>query len=119
MIIVGLSLAVLLLVADRVFDFTGILIEANSNDKSIAVLAFADMSPGKDQEYFSDGISEEILNLLTKIKDLKVISRTSSFSYKGENQNIQKIGDELNVAHILEGSIRKSGNTFRITTQHY
>ncbi|RIA09016.1 TolB-like protein [Flavobacteriaceae bacterium MAR_2010_72] len=86
-------------------------------DKSIAVLAFADMSPEKDQEYFSDGISEEILNLLAKIPDLKVISRTSSFSYKGKEQNIKKIGEELQVGHVLEGSIRKSGNTFRITTQ--
>jgi hypothetical protein len=75
-IIAGLTLAVLFLVADRIFNFT----EKTNNDKSIAVLAFADMSPNKDQEYFSDGISEEILNLLTKIPDLKVISRTSSFS---------------------------------------
>ena len=86
-------------------------------DKSIAVLAFADMSPEKDQEYFSDGISEEILSLLSSLPDLKVISRTSSFSYKGKNLDIRKIGEELNVANILEGSIRKSGNTFRITAQ--
>lgn len=91
--------------------------ESSVMDKSIAVLAFADMSPNKDQEYFSDGISEEILNLLAKIPELKVISRTSSFSYKGKEQNIKKIGEELQVAHVLEGSIRKSGNTFRITTQ--
>ena len=91
--------------------------ENTNNDKSIAVLAFADMSPNKDQEYFSDGISEEILNLLTKIPDLKVMSRTSSFSYKGKEQNIKKIGEELQVAYVLEGSIRKSGNTFRITAQ--
>jgi len=91
--------------------------ESSVMDKSIAVLAFADMSPEKDQEYFSDGISEEILNLLAKIPELKVISRTSSFSYKGKEQNIKKIGEELRVAHVLEGSIRKSGNTFRITTQ--
>lgn len=114
-IMAGLSIAVVLLLVDRIFNLTGA--DDQSNDKSIAVLAFADMSPEKDQEYFSDGISEEILNLLAKIKDLKVISRTSSFSYKGENQNIQKIGEELNVGHILEGSIRKAGNTFRITTQ--
>ncbi|RXJ52487.1 tetratricopeptide repeat protein [Gelidibacter gilvus] len=86
-------------------------------DKSIAVLAFADMSPEKDQEYFSDGISEEILNLLVKIPNLKVISRTSSFSYKGKDVKIKKIGEELHVNHVLEGSIRKSGNTFRITAQ--
>ncbi len=86
-------------------------------DKSIAVLAFADMSPEKDQEYFSDGISEEILNLLAKIPELKVISRTSSFSFKGKEVTTAEIGKALNVAHILEGSIRKSGNTFRITAQ--
>jgi len=91
--------------------------EMTNNDKSIAVLAFADMSPEKDQEYFSDGISEEILNLLAKVPDLKVISRTSSFSYKGKDQDVKKIGEELHVAHVLEGSVRKSGNTFRITTQ--
>ena len=86
-------------------------------DKSIAVLAFDDMSPGKDQEYFSDGISEAILNLLTKMPDLKVISRTSSFYYKGKEQNIKEIGKELQVGYVLEGSVRKSGDTFRITTQ--
>ena len=93
------------------------LVAPASIDKSIAVLAFADMSPGKDQEYFSDGISEEILNLLTKVPTLKVISRTSSFSYKEKALDIKQIGKELHVAHILEGSIRKSGNTFRITVQ--
>ena len=93
------------------------LVTANAIDKSIAVLAFADMSPDKDQEYFSDGISEEILNLLTKVPDLKVISRTSSFSYKEKAVDVKQIGKELHVAHILEGSIRKSGNTFRITAQ--
>lgn len=85
--------------------------------KSIAVLAFADMSPERDQEYFSDGISEEILNLLAKIPDLKVISRTSSFSYKDKGMDIKQIGEELGVGYILEGSIRKYGSTFRITTQ--
>jgi TolB-like protein/tetratricopeptide (TPR) repeat protein len=87
------------------------------NDKSIAVLAFADMSPNQDHEYFSDGISEEILNLLAKVPDLKVISRTSSFAYKGKEKNIKQIGEELHVGHLLEGSIRKSGNTVRITAQ--
>jgi len=85
--------------------------------KSIAVLAFKDMSPDHDQEYFSDGISDELLNLLTKIPELRVISRTSSFSYKGKNVTLEKIGKELDVTHILEGSVRKSGNTLRITTQ--
>lgn len=85
--------------------------------KSIAVLAFADLSPKKDQEYFSDGISEELLNLLAKISELRVISRTSSFSYKGKNKTVEKIGKELDVTHILEGSVRKFGNQLRITTQ--
>jgi len=115
-IIAGLSLAVLLLVADRIFDFSGINDATNTN-KSIAVMAFADMSPEKDQEYFSDGISEEILNLLAQITDLKVISRNSSFSFKNKEVTANEIGDALNVKHVLEGSIRKSGNTFRITTQ--
>jgi TolB-like protein/Tfp pilus assembly protein PilF len=93
-------------------------IETNEIDKkSIAVLAFADLSPKKDQEYFSDGISEELLNLLAKISELRVISRTSSFSYKGKNKTVEKIGKELDVTHILEGSVRKSGNQLRITTQ--
>ena len=84
---------------------------------SIAVLPFTDMSPAKDQEYFSDGMSEELLNLLSKIQDLKVISRTSSFSFKGKNLDVRKIGENLGVATILEGSVRKSGNTIRITAQ--
>src|SRR5688572_8607004 len=88
-----------------------------SNDQSIAVLPFTDMSPAKDQEYFSDGMSEELLNLLSKIHDLKVISRTSSFSFKGKNLDVRKIGKDLGVANILEGSVRKSGNTIRITAQ--
>jgi len=84
---------------------------------SIAVLAFDDMSPDKDQEYLSDGISEEILNYLAKYKDLKVISRTSSFAYKGKDVTIDVIGEELGVAYVLEGSVRKAGDTYRITVQ--
>jgi len=87
------------------------------NDQSIAVLPFVDMSQDKDQEYFSDGMSEELLNLLSKIPNLKVISRTSSFSFKGKNMDVRKIGENLGVANILEGSIRKSGNMIRITAQ--
>ena len=88
-----------------------------TTDKSIAVLAFADMSPQKDQEYFSDGISEELLNILAKIPELKVISRTSSFSYKGKNKTATEIAKELDVSYILEGSIRKAGNMVRVTAQ--
>jgi TolB-like protein/class 3 adenylate cyclase/Tfp pilus assembly protein PilF len=90
---------------------------ADKAGQSIAVLPFTDMSPAKDQEYFSDGMSEELLNLLSKVQDLKVISRTSSFSFKGKNLDVRKIGENLGVANILEGSVRKSGNTIRITAQ--
>lgn len=120
-IIIGLVIALGLLIKNSISTQASPVAEDSitevANDKSVAVLAFADMSPEHDQEYFSDGISEEILNLLTKVPELKVISRTSSFSYKGMEVTIKKIGQELNVSHILEGSIRKSGNTFRITTQ--
>jgi TolB-like protein len=87
------------------------------NPKSIAVLPFADMSPEKDQEYMSDGIAEELLNLLAKVPDLKVIARTSSFAFKGEKIEVAEIAKRLNVAHVLEGSVRKAGNTVRITAQ--
>ena len=85
--------------------------------QSIAVLPFVDMSPDKDQEYFSDGISEELLNQLAKIKDLHVAGRTSSFSFKGRDDDLRVIGEKLNVAHVLEGSIRKAGNRVRVTAQ--
>ena len=86
-------------------------------EKSIAVLPFVDMSPNKDQEYFSDGISEELLNLLAKISELRVISRSSAFSFKGKDIDIPEIAKRLHVTHILEGSVRKSGNKVRITAQ--
>ena len=84
---------------------------------SIAVLPFADMSPDKDHEYFSDGISEELLNLLAKIPELRVASRTSAFSFKGETLEISEIAERLDVAHVLEGSVRKDGNQVRVTAQ--
>ena len=86
-------------------------------DKSIAVLPFVNMSADKDQEYFADGIAEELLNLLSKIPQLRVISRSSAFSFKGQNLETPEIGKRLNVAHILEGSVRKAGNQVRITAQ--
>lgn len=85
--------------------------------KSIAVLAFDDLSPNKDQEYLGDGIAEEILNVLAKIEGLKVIGRTSSFSYKGKDTDLKTIGEELGVNTILEGSVRKDENQIRITAQ--
>jgi len=86
-------------------------------DNSIAVLPFANMSSDPEQEYFSDGITEEILNLLVNIPDLKVTSRTSAFSFKGQNPDIQTVAKKLGVEHILEGSVRKAGDRVRITAQ--
>jgi len=92
-------------------------VDLETLDKSIAVLPFIDMSPQKDQEYFCDGISEEIINALVKIPNLKVSGRTSSFSFKNQNIDLKQIGEALGVTTVLEGSIRKSGNTLRITAQ--
>lgn len=86
-------------------------------DKSIAVLPFDNISNDPDQNYFSDGMMEEILNHLVKIKGLKVISRTTMMQYKGTNKSMSEIASELNVATLLEGSVRKSGNQLRITVQ--
>jgi len=85
--------------------------------KSIAVLPFTDLSPGHDQEYFSDGMAEEILSALAKVKDLKVAGRTSSYSFKGKNEDLRAIGKALVVAHVLEGSVRKQGDRVRVTAQ--
>jgi TolB-like protein len=84
---------------------------------SIAVLPFVNMSTDVENEFFSDGIAEEILNVLASIPDLKVAARTSAFAYKGTNTNISKIASELGVNHVLEGSVRKSGNQVRVTAQ--
>jgi serine/threonine protein kinase/Tfp pilus assembly protein PilF len=84
---------------------------------SIAVLPFADMSPQKDQDYFCEGIAEEIINALSKIEALRVISRSSAFAFKGQNQDIRKVGEQLGVGTVLEGSIRKAGNRLRISAQ--
>jgi len=86
-------------------------------NRSIAVLPFADMSPEQDQEYLSDGIAEELLNLLAKVPDLQVAARTSSFSFKGKDVKIADVARELSVAHVLEGSVRKAGDRVRITAQ--
>jgi TolB-like protein len=121
-----LAVAVCFLLVDKVF-----ISGSNNTDErqeagianlpdftsSIAVLAFDDMSPNKDQEYLSDGISEEILNYLAKYRDLNVKSRTSSFAYKGKDVTIDVIGEELGVAYVLQGSVRKGGDTYRITVQ--
>lgn len=86
-------------------------------EKSIAVLPFVDMSEKHDQEYFSDGLSEELLDLLAKTEGLQVIARTSSFYFKGKQVTIAEIANTLHVAHLLEGSVRKAGRTMRVTAQ--
>ena len=92
-------------------------VETSAQEPSIAVLPFVNMSADPEQEYFSDGISEEILNVLVRVKGLKVASRTSSFTYKGKDLNIPEIAKQLKVGNIVEGSVRKSGNRVRITAQ--
>ena len=86
-------------------------------EKSIAVLPFADMSEKKDQEYFGDGMAEEILNLLVKIPELKVIGRTSSFRFKGKADDLRTIGATLGAAYVVQGSVRRSGDRVRVTAQ--
>jgi serine/threonine protein kinase/TolB-like protein/cytochrome c-type biogenesis protein CcmH/NrfG len=88
-----------------------------AGDKSIAVLPFIDMSEKRDQEYFSDGLSEELIDQLSRNPELRVIARTSSFQFKGRNEDVRAIAEKLGVAHILEGSVRKAGNALRITAQ--
>ena len=85
--------------------------------RSIAVLPFLDMSQEQEQEYFCDGMAEELIDALIRIKDLRVSARTSAFSFKGQQQDIREIGNKLNVATVLEGSVRKAGNRLRITAQ--
>jgi TolB-like protein/Tfp pilus assembly protein PilF len=85
--------------------------------RSIAVLPFADMSPGGDEEYFADGMSEELISRLSKIEDLRVVARTSAFAFKGKNVDIREIGEQLDVGAVVEGSVRKAGDRLRITAQ--
>ncbi|MEP4891995.1 MAG: hypothetical protein ABJV04_18375 [Aliiglaciecola sp.] len=91
--------------------------DQEQSTQSIAVLPFVNMSSDTEQEYFSDGISEELLNLLAQIPKLQVAGRTSSFAFKDKNEDLREIGEALNVKHILEGSVRKSGTKLRITAQ--
>ena len=84
---------------------------------SVAILPFVDMSPGRDQEYFCDGIAEEIINSLCCIRDLRIASRTSSFQFKGRAADVREIGRALGVGAVLEGSVRKAGERVRITAQ--
>jgi adenylate cyclase len=108
------------LVAATVKSFaTRASVESKSatNTKSVAVLAFANLSDEKGSEYFSDGISEELLTVLQKIPGLHVAARTSAFSFKGKNATAQEIGEKLDVAHLVEGSVQKSGNRVKVTVR--
>jgi TolB-like protein/Flp pilus assembly protein TadD len=118
-IIAVLAVAVVLLLTDRFVLRHGIneTIVAPIPEKSIAVLPFVNISEDKANDYFSDGISEELLNLLAKIPQLKVTARVSSFSFKGKEVDIPEIARRLGVAHVLEGSVRKAGDQVRITAQ--
>ncbi len=122
-IIAILSLAVVLLLANQFVlrhhenEPAGVASSATPiPGKSVAVLPFKDLSPKRDQESFSEGMAEEILNALARIKNLKVVGRASSFHYRGNDVALEKIGSELGVAHILEGSVRNQGEQLRITT---
>ncbi len=113
-IIFLLLVAVIVLAYPRIFNKNKTEPEGQSWTHSIAVLPFADMSPNRDQEFFCDGMSDEIINALTNVDNLRVIARTSAFSFKGKNMDVRTIGNELGVANLLEGSVRKSGNQLRV-----
>ena len=103
---------------DREFDSKiDIARMESANEKSIAVLPFADLSPAKDHGYFSDGIAEEILSALTKIDGLCVAARRSSFWFKGKDVQLSEIARKLSVEHVLEGTVRRDGNRVRVTAQ--
>ncbi|MEJ2523759.1 MAG: tetratricopeptide repeat protein [Gammaproteobacteria bacterium] len=109
------------IVATQAADQAGVhqpeQVDGDKGDKSIAVLPFLNMSSDEEQEYFSDGLSEELLNLLARIPELDVAARTSSFAFKGKDLAIPDIAEQLNVAHVLEGSVRKHGDQVRVTAQ--
>jgi serine/threonine-protein kinase len=116
-VIVGVLASVSLFFLGR---FTAPTKQTGSNEaleKSIAVLPFVDLSQAHDQEYFCDGIGEEILDALAKIEGLRVVARTSSFSFKGKNADVSEIGQKLNVQNVLEGSLRREGNRIRVSAQ--
>ena len=116
------ALLVVVIIGDRVMPSGKVAANQTSvapEDFSIAVLPFADMSPDGDQEYFADGISEELLNVMAQVPGLAVAGRTSSFAFKGQNTDLREIARVLDVAHVLEGSVRKSGNKVRVTAPAY
>ncbi len=116
---VGLLLADKFLMQPEVATDTSVAVPVAraAETNSIAVLPFVDMSPNKDQEYFTDGLTENLLHALAQISELKVAGRTSSFAFKGKNTDLRDIGQQLNVGSILEGSVQKAGGKIRITTQ--
>lgn len=103
--------------ADVKLALAGLAPKSVAVQPSIAVLPFADMSPGKDHEWFSDGLAEEIINSLTRLPGVKVIARTSAFAFKGKHDDVRRIAEALGVTTILEGSVRKAGNRVRVTAQ--
>ena len=118
--LVGTGVAGLLIGAAAIWLFRGELFRGspfNPPEKSIAILPFVDLSQAKDQEYFCDGISEEILHALAKVDGLRVVGRTSSFAFKGSNIAASQIGKKLNVANVLAGSLQREGNRVRITAE--
>ncbi len=124
LIVVLLFLAIGGLVADRLIPEQPAPLDADlapavtaSEGPSIAVLPFSDLSPGQDQQYFTDGLTEELLNLLVRVDGLRIASRTSSFAYRDSSLGVPEISRALNVGHILEGSVRKDGDRLRITAQ--
>jgi TolB-like protein/DNA-binding winged helix-turn-helix (wHTH) protein/Flp pilus assembly protein TadD len=110
-----------LIVGAAMFGYFGLARTAanagSGNSSSIAVLPFADLSPAKDQEYFSDGLSDQLIHDLTKVPSLKVVGRSSAFQFKGKNEDLRSIGRKLGVANVLEGSVRRDGNRLRITAE--
>jgi TolB-like protein/predicted Ser/Thr protein kinase/lipoprotein NlpI len=112
---IAAAVVVLIAIAFYLFKPASQPVPGKENVKTIAVLAFLDLSPNKDQEYFSDGLSDELINVLSKNRNLRVTARTSSFYFKGKDVDIKTIAAKLNVKNILEGSVRKSGNNLRIT----
>ena len=120
-----ISISLLIILVATYFFKGGFTTQKNSQlpnseeivGKSIAILPFENRSNDKEQEYFSDGLSEELLNMLAKIPELKVIGRTSSFAFRGKNEDLRAIGQKLNVAHLLEGSVQKDGNKIRVTAR--
>ena len=114
--VLGLAIALAFIAWDKLGPSTNEPATGMEN-KSVAVLPFADLSQGQDQEWFADGLTEEILNALARLPELKVTARTSSFEFKNTNIDVSEIASRLGVAHIVEGSVRRIGDDLRVTAQ--